>query len=145
MTLYICYYIRLNDKKNRETLAQKLDKFFERKFLVFPENQVGKLTEIMSIEREKGIALNRALKENLFTCFTCIENNIPLIIIGKPGTGKSLSFQILYNTLKGEHSENEFFRKIGKLYRYYYQGSETSTAEGIEKVFEKALNAKKKR
>ena len=144
MTLYICYYIRLNDKKNRETLAQKLDKFFERKFLVFPENQVGKLTEIMSIEREKGIALNRALKENLFTCFTCIENNIPLIIIGKPGTGKSLSFQILYNTLKGEHSENEFFRKIGKLYRYYYQGSETSTAEGIEKVFEKALNAKKK-
>ena len=36
------------------------------------------------------------------------------------------------------------FRDKGKLYRYYYQGSETSTAEGIEQVFAKALNAKKK-
>ena len=36
------------------------------------------------------------------------------------------------------------FRNIGKLYRYYYQGSETSTAEGIEQAFSKALKAKKK-
>ena len=96
----------------------------------------------MNIEKEKGIALNRALKENLFTCFTCIDNTVPLIIVGKPGTGKSLSFQILYNTLKGEYSEKEIFKKKGKLYRYYYQGSETSTAKGIKQVFKKALNAK---
>ena len=55
-----------------------------------------------------------------------------------------MSFQILYNTLKGDYSEKEFFRKDGKLYRYYYQGSETSTAKGIKKVFKKALNAKNK-
>ena len=55
-----------------------------------------------------------------------------------------MSFQILYNTLKGDYSEKEFFRKNGKLYRYYYQGSETSTAKGIKKVFKKALNAKNK-
>ena len=35
----------------------------------------------MSIEKGKGIALNRALRENLFTCFVCIDNNIPLIRI----------------------------------------------------------------
>ena len=98
----------------------------------------------MFIEKGKGIALNRALRENLFTCYICIENTVPLIIIGKPGTGKSLSFQILYNTLKGEYSESEMFKDKGKLYRYYYQGSETSTAEGIEQVFEKALKAQQK-
>ena len=98
----------------------------------------------MTIEKVTGIALNRALRENLFTCFTCIDNKVPLIIIGKPGTGKSLSFQILYNTLKGEYSESEMFKSKGKLYRYYYQGSETSTADGIEQVFKKAFNAQKK-
>ncbi len=49
----------------------------------------------MNFEKEKGIALNWDLRENLFTCFISIVNNIPLIIIEKPGTGKSLSFQIL--------------------------------------------------
>ena len=145
MTLYLCYYLRLNDKKYREELAHKLKHFFKNEFLYFPDKQVRKLTEMMSIEKNKGIALNRALKENLFTCFTCIVNNVPLIIVGKPGTGKSLSFQILYNTLKGDYSEKDIFKKIGKLYRYYYQGSETSTAKGIKKVFKKAINAKNKK
>ena len=144
MTLYLCYYLRLNDKKYREELAEKLNGFFKKNFLHFPDKEVKRLTESMTIEKGKGIALNRALKENLFTCFTCIVNTVPLIIVGKPGTGKSLSFQILYNSLKGDYSDNEIFKKIGKLYRYYYQGSETSTAKGIKKVFKKAINAKNK-
>ena len=142
LTLYLCYYLRLNDKDYRKELATKLNKFYDTKnFLKIPENEIKNITSKMFIEKGKGIALNRALRENLFTCFICIENTVPLIIIGKPGTGKSLSFQILYNTLKGEYSENEMFRDKGKLYRYYYQGSETSTAEGIEQIFDKALNA----
>ena len=56
-----------------------------------------------------------------------------------------MNLQILYNTLKGEYSENEMFRDKGKLYRYYYQGSETSTAEGIEQVFDKTLKAQLKK
>ena len=144
MSLYLCYYLRLNEKKYREELEKKLDKFYVKSFLVIPEAFMRSLTGKMLIEKNKGIALNRALKENLFSCFSCIENNIPIIIVGKPGTGKSLSFQILFNTLKGESSENSFFRSRGKLYRYYYQGSETSTSDGILQVFQKALNAKKK-
>jgi len=145
MTLYLCYYLRLNDKKYREELASNLQKFYkDSNFLRVPEYHIKKVTKEMTIEKSKGIALNRALKENLFTCFTCIDNNVPLIIVGKPGTGKSLSFQILYNTLKGEYSDSPLFRTKGKLYRYYYQGSETSTAEGIEQVFNKASNAQKK-
>ena len=145
MTLYLCYYLRLNDKGYRNELAEKLKKFYKgSSFLNIPDTEIKRITKEMSIEKGTGIALNRALRENLFTCFTCIDNKVPLIIVGKPGTGKSLSFQILYNTLKGEHSESELFRSKGKLYRYYYQGSETSTAEGIEQVFNKACNAQKK-
>ena len=145
MTIYLCYYLRLNDKEYRKELALKLNAYYySRNFLKTPENEIKRITKEMFIEKGKGIALNRALRENLFTCYICIENTVPLIIIGKPGTGKSLSFQILYNTLKGEYSESEMFRDKGKLYRYYYQGSETSTAEGIEQVFDKALKAQEK-
>jgi len=144
MTLYLCYYLRLNDKKDRQELAKELDKFsLDNNFLKYPEAQVNELTRLMYIEKSKGIALNRALKENLFTIFICITNKIPLIIVGKPGTSKSLSFQIVYNTMKGKYSENMYFKDKGKLYRYYYQGSETSTSEGIEQVFDKAIRAQK--
>ena len=141
MTLYLSYYLRLNDKNHRNELVHKLNesKIFED-FLNIPLKEVKSLTSQMKIE--KGIALNRALKENLFTSYICIDNVIPLIIVGKPGTGKSLSLQILFNTLQGEYSENPIFRKKGKLYRYYYQGSEASTSQGIEEVFKKALMAK---
>ena len=142
LTLYLCYYLRLNDKDYRKELSNKLKKFYyNSSFLKVPETEIKRITSEMSIEKGKGIALNRALRENLFTCYTCIDNNVPLIIVGKPGTGKSLSFQILYNTLKGEYSDSPMFRDKGKLYRYYYQGSETSTAEGIEQVFLKAFKA----
>ena len=140
MTLYICYYLRLNEKSDRRELTEKLNIFYSNSsFLSIPENEITKIAKEMTIEKNKGIALNRTLKENLFTCFTCIINKVPLIIIGKPGTGKSLSFQILFNTMKGEYSDSNIFKDKGKLYRYYYQGSETSTAEGIKQVFKKAL------
>ena len=141
LTLYLCYYLRLNDKKDRKELCILLNKIFGD-FLNVPKNIVKSLTEQMIIG--KGIALNRALKENLFTCFTCADNLVPLIIVGKPGTGKSLSCQILYNTLIGEFSKSEIFKKKGKLYTYYYQGSEASTSKGIEEIFQKAVDAKKK-
>ena len=142
ITLYLCYYLRLNDKKYREELNNQLNIFYKNSdFRTIPEREISYITHQMAYEKEKGIALNRALRENLFTCFISIVNNIPLIIIGKPGTGKSLSFQILYNTMKGKHSEGKIFQNIGKLYRFYYQGSETSTSEGIKQVFEKAAQS----
>ena len=142
MTLYLCYYLRLNEKKYRDELSTRLENIFDD-FLKVPENIVKLITDEMTLEEDGGIAKNRALRENLFTCFICIDNSVPLIIVGKPGTGKSLSFQILYNTLKGEYSESKMFKEKGKLYRYYYQGSGTSTSEGIQQVFDKALAAKK--
>ena len=146
MTIYLCYFLRINDKNCRNELAKELAKIFKSEkskngnFVVFPESEIEKLTKEMEID--EGIALNRALRENLYTCYTCIEANIPLIIVGKPGTGKSLSFNILYNTLKGENCNNVIFKDKGKLYRHYYQGSETSTSEGILEVFKKARKDK---
>jgi hypothetical protein len=64
----------------------------------FPEAEINYWTKKMEIY--EGIAFNGVLKETLYTCYISIETNIPLIIVGKPGTGKALSYNILYNALK---------------------------------------------
>ena len=51
------------------------------------------------------IALNTALKENVFTSFVCLMNRIPILIIGNPGSSKSLSVRILAANLNGVSSE----------------------------------------
>ena len=96
MTIYLCYYLRISDKKIRETLASLLNKYFDGNFfLQIPTREVTYIAEQFIIDVEKGIALNSSLKENLFTSFICIVNRIPLIIVGKPGEGKSLTIQTI--------------------------------------------------
>lgn len=42
---------------------------------------------------EEGIALNAALVENLFVVVVCILNKIPVFVVGKPGSSKTLAMQ----------------------------------------------------
>ena len=78
------------------------------------EKNFQKFSELLKIEEEflldqieldKGIGKNQLLKENLFLLFLAVVTKIPLIIVGKPGTGKSLSAQLIYNSMKGKYSK----------------------------------------
>ena len=40
--------------------------------------------------------------------------------------------------MKGERSDNDFFKKYPEILIFSYQGSKTSTSEGVLKVFNKA-------
>ena len=72
--------------------------------------------------------------------FVAVTTNIPLIIVGKPGTGKSLSSQLIYNSMRGEYSKDKFFREFPQIILSYFQGSESTKPEDIEKLFEIAEN-----
>ena len=61
------------------------------RFSIFFENECDYIID--NIDLDKGIAKNRILKENIFVQFISIVSNIPLIIIGKPDSSKSLSSQ----------------------------------------------------
>ena len=63
------------------------------------------------IELDKGIGKNQLLKENLFLLFLAVVTKMPLIIVGKPGTGKSLSVQLIYNTMRGKYSKPKYGKK----------------------------------
>ena len=92
------------------------------------------------IELDKGIGKNNLLKENLFLLFLSVVTSIPLIIIGKPGTGKSLSAQLICKSMKGKYSKEKFFRKYPQIIQTYFQGAESTNPEDILKLFEIAEN-----
>ena len=90
------------------------------------------------IELDKGIGKNTLLKENVFLLFLSVVTNIPLIIIGKPGTGKSLSAQLINKSMRGKYSKNKFFQQFPQIIQTYFQGSESTQPEDVEKLFKKA-------
>ena len=62
-----------------------------------------------------NIARNAALKENVFMMLVCIELKIPLFVIGKPGSSKSLAKSIIENSMQGQSSNNKLCKKLKQV------------------------------
>ncbi len=106
-------------------------------FLV--DEQLRYLTEM---QIDPGTARNEALRENIFVVLVSILNCIPVFLVGKPGCSKSLSMQLIETSLRGADSLNPFFKSLPAIFQISYQGSESSTSDGILRVFEKAHSYK---
>ena len=147
----VAYSLRLNGRyKEQEELLKQVTLLAKTEATMAPlkqdeiNNTLSKMAEIylnvlnkprMGIIPE-NIALNRPLKENFITMLACFDAKIPLIICGAPGTSKTLCTQIfdsalIPNIIKN-HPEFKGFKAINSI---YYGGSQTSTSEGISKVF----------
>lgn len=87
---------------------------------------------------EPGIALNQALTENLFVTIICILNAIPIFIVGKPGTSKTLAIQIIASNLQGKQSAMPLWRNFPAVYIFQYQCSPLSTSASILFQYEAA-------
>ena len=87
------------------------------------------------IELGKGIGNSRSLRENLFLLFVSLGTNIPLIIIGKPGSGKNLSTHLIYKAMKGKYSTNDFFKSYPSIIQSYFQGSNSTLPEDVKNIF----------
>ena len=63
-----------------------------------------------------NIAKNAALRENVFMMAICLELKIPLFLVGKPGSSKSLAKAIISESMRGKDSRNELlkhFKEVG--------------------------------
>ena len=136
LSLYICFYIRIIDSNKRKELAKLLEEELKFDFLEYPYKLEKELVDSLNID--KGIAKNRALLDNIFTLFVCLNKKIPVFICGKAGCSKSLSFSLLDNAMKGEYSKNKLFKKYPSLFVNSYQGSLTSSSLEIKKIFDRA-------
>jgi MoxR-like ATPase len=61
---------------------------------------------------DEQIALNNALIEYVFGCLVCLLNKIPVLLIGNPGSSKSLSMRLIQSNLRGKGSPSEFCRQF---------------------------------
>ncbi|XP_046641474.1 E3 ubiquitin-protein ligase RNF213-like [Daphnia pulicaria] len=86
-----------------------------------------------------AIALNDALCENLFALYVCVLNGIFLIIVGRPGSSKSLSVEILKLVLSpGNFALRQELGDLPALRELYFQCSPMSTSSGFKALFESA-------
>ena len=75
-----------------------------------------------------NIARNAALRENVFMMAVCIQLRIPLFVVGKPGSSKSLAKSIIAESMKGQNSKTDFLKKFKSVrvimcyvYTYVYE------------------------
>ena len=67
-----------------------------------------------------------------------ILNQIPIFVIGKPGSSKSLAMGLVQQNLNGEASDTDFLRSLPAVETFPYQCSPLSTSAGIEQAFASA-------
>ena len=94
------------------------------------------LTHLFShAEIPLGIAHTTALKENFYCVVLASMNKIPLLITGPPGCGKTLSFLLACDALKGNCPLHSIaFQHLPKAKKITYQCSVASTGTEIAAV-----------
>ena len=142
--LGVAYYLSL-DNKNRDLFIEAVQSNHENNALVgnIPFDFKHELDAVMSIFvdqlddkiQNKSIAKNVALTENTFLMIVCAELRIPLFVVGKPGSSKSLSRTLVQDAMKGEDSTSLLFKRFKQQKHISYQCSPLSTSEGIIRVF----------
>jgi len=141
LSMFISYYIRISKKSDRDEFVEKMSHILGLNTHLILKVYYDEQNEYLNrMNVPKGIAKNNALRENVFATFVCVMNKIPVFICGKPGCSKTLTIQLLLSNLHGIKSNDEWFKKLPDLFAVTYQGSESSTSEGILLVFEKAKN-----
>lgn len=87
---------------------------------------------------EPGIARNQALRENLFVVIVSLVNLIPVFVVGRPGTSKSLTMRLIANNMRGAQSESPFWKRFPAVHVVPYQCSPHSTSDSILFQYHKA-------
>ena len=151
VSLGVVYYMRLNAKFREAYINMMDNKGSIQGEVKFSDAFKDELTWYADhMELPQGIAKTLALKENVFATIICTVTQTPLIIVGAPGSSKTLSFNITVSNLKGQESRVDLFRPTANspslypaLDPHYYQCSRRTTSNEIQTVFIRAINRQK--
>jgi len=64
----------------------------------------------------ENIARNAALRENVFMMAISIELKIPLFLVGKPGSSKSLAKAIINDSMRGKDSKSDLLKNFNAVF-----------------------------
>lgn len=151
--LAFVYYYRLGSNESRKgfwnALREKTSGWMDRKIEGFKKCHKPEVIENLLIQIQKnfcrnfqledGIAMNQSLMENLFVTTICILNRLPIFVVGKPGSSKTLTVQVIMSNMLGKQSTNPFWRQFPSIYSFPYQCSPLSDSQSIQHQFDMAV------
>ncbi|XP_062875116.1 E3 ubiquitin-protein ligase rnf213-alpha [Trichomycterus rosablanca] len=135
MAIGVCYHACLEDK---EKYRNKICKYFpgtHTPVKLMQEILVMQDLLLSGVPLGETIARNNALKENVFMMVICIELRIPLFLVGKPGSSKSLSKTLVADAMQGQAAHSDLYRKLKQIHLVSFQCSPHSTPDGIINTF----------
>uniref|UniRef100_A0A6Q2YDT1 RING-type E3 ubiquitin transferase n=1 Tax=Esox lucius TaxID=8010 RepID=A0A6Q2YDT1_ESOLU len=135
MAVGVCYHACL---ENKEMYRQHICKYLSRRYTsleLLKEISLMQDLLLSGVPLGETIARNNALKENIFMIVICIELRIPLFLIGKPGSSKSLSKTLVADAMQGQASHSDFYKRLKQIHLVSFQCSPHSTPEGIINTF----------
>ena len=145
LSLSVCYLMGLN--KTRKDFIEKTSQLFGKPLLEVSATRFEKelfwcqevffdAIDLQCTTIDRKIARNQALKENIFMMVVCIDLRIPLFLVGKPGSSKSLAKTIVSGVMRGCNSAGDLFKVLSHAHMLSFQCSPLSTADGIIRTFQ---------
>ncbi|KAF5886723.1 E3 ubiquitin-protein ligase, partial [Clarias magur] len=133
LAIGVCYLASL---ENRNKYLEQISKAFSLSCDdIQREIEFCKEAFISNVDCPASVAKNNALKENVFMMVVCMNLRIPLFLVGKPGSSKSLSKTIAAHAMQGKTSPNDLFRGYKQAQLASFQCSPHSTPDGIISIF----------
>ncbi|KAM8845445.1 E3 ubiquitin-protein ligase rnf213-alpha-like isoform 2-T2 [Spinachia spinachia] len=135
MAIGVCYHACLEKKdKYRQKISTCLPSAYTPARVM---QEISLMQDLLlnGVPMGDTIARNSALKENVFMMVLCIELRIPLFLVGKPGSSKSLSKTLVADAMQGQAAHSDLYKKLKQIHLVSFQCSPHSTPEGIINTF----------
>uniref|UniRef100_A0A8D2D6D2 E3 ubiquitin-protein ligase RNF213 n=1 Tax=Sciurus vulgaris TaxID=55149 RepID=A0A8D2D6D2_SCIVU len=132
----VCYHASLEEKESyRRAICRSFPEPYDDSRAILDEVVHTQDFFLSEVPLRKTIARNVALKENVFMMIICIELKIPLFLVGKPGSSKSLAKTIVADAMQGQAAHSALFRSLKQVHLVSFQCSPHSTPQGIINTF----------
>uniref|UniRef100_A0A8C8S421 RING-type E3 ubiquitin transferase n=1 Tax=Pelusios castaneus TaxID=367368 RepID=A0A8C8S421_9SAUR len=132
----VCYHASLEKKTSyRGVICKHLPKPYDNQKGILEEISLMQDLFLSGVPLRNTIARNSALKENVFMMVICIELKIPLFLVGKPGSSKSLAKTIVADAMQGQAAYSDLYKEMKQIHLVSFQCSPHSTPEGIIGTF----------
>ncbi|XP_072299387.1 E3 ubiquitin-protein ligase rnf213-alpha-like [Eucyclogobius newberryi] len=135
MATGVCYHACLENKEDyRQIVSRKLPPDYTPLKM---QQEIILMQDLFlnGVPMGDTIARNNALKENVFMMVLCIELRIPLFLVGKPGSSKSLSKTLVADAMQGQSAHSDIYKRLKQIHLVSFQCSPHSTPEGIINTF----------
>lgn len=136
LSVGVCYYPSLVD---RNQYLSVISRYFPEPLCSSEalQEEISTCQDVFlqNIKTRETIAKNVALKENVFLMVVCIELRIPLFLVGKPGSSKSLAKTVVADAMQGQNSHSGLFRNLKQVHMVSFQCSPHSSPDGIIGTF----------